>query len=60
VRRFSVATGLRQNNVKLLKSDQADLAKKAAWIRPEDAKTDEVISVPLNNGVVKVLTSLIG
>lgn len=57
---FSVATGLRQSNVKLLKWDQVDLVRKAAWIHPEDAKADEAISVPLNDDAVEVLTSLIG
>lgn len=52
---FSLATGLRQSNVTGLRWDKVDLDRKTAWVRPDDAKGDEWISVPLNDWAMAVL-----
>jgi len=57
---FSVATGLRQSNVKLLKWEDVDLVRNVAWVHPDEAKGDEAIGIPLNDDAVKVLKSLFG
>lgn len=45
---FSVATGLRQSNVKLLTWEQIDLKRAIAWIHPDQSKSGEPIGVPFN------------
>lgn len=57
---FSVATGLRQSNVKLMQWEQIDLVRKVAWVHADDAKAGEAISVPLNDDAIRVLKSQIG
>ncbi|RNE89842.1 site-specific integrase [Marichromatium sp. AB31] len=53
--RFSLATGLREANVTGLEWAQVDLARRVAWIHPDQAKTRRAIGVPLNNDAVLVL-----
>ncbi len=53
--RFSLATGLRRGNVTGLRWDDVDLARRVAWIWPDEAKAGRAISVPLNDQAVEVL-----
>ena len=53
--RFSLATGLRQANVKELEWSQLDLERRVAWIHPDQAKARKAIPVPLNADAVLVL-----
>ena len=52
---FSVATGLRQSNVKLLKWSQVDRGRRVAWINADEAKGGEAIGVPLNSDAIEAL-----
>lgn len=52
---FSLATGLRQNNVKSLKWEDVDLERQHAWIHPDQAKGNRAIAVPLNVEAMHVL-----
>ncbi len=45
---FSLATGLRASNVTGLQWSQVDLARRLAWIHPDQAKARKAIAVPLN------------
>jgi len=58
--RFSLATGLRQGNMKNLKWSQIDLERCVCWIHPDQAKARRAIHVPLNAEAMKVLTDLKG
>jgi len=53
---FSVATGLRQSNVKLLTWDQVDISRRVAWIHADEAKGGEAIGVPLNSDAIEALS----
>ncbi|TAM09370.1 MAG: site-specific integrase [Nevskiaceae bacterium] len=53
--RFSLATGLRQGNVKRLRWAQVDLGKHRAWIQAHEAKGRRAIPVPLNTEAMDVL-----
>ena len=57
---FSVLTGLRHNNVTQLKWSQLDLAKKVAWIHPDESKNKKTLSVPLNKEAVRVVRAQLG
>ena len=57
---FSLETGLRQANVLDLQWSQIDLARRCAWIHPDQAKARKAISVPLSKTAVLVLNSQIG
>lgn len=52
---FSLATGLRQGNVKNLKWNVVDLQKRVAHVSADDSKTSKAIGVPLNNDAVVIL-----
>ncbi len=52
---FSLETGLRQANVTGLEWSQIDLARKLAWIHPDQAKARRAISVPLSDAAIEVL-----
>lgn len=52
---FTLATGLRENNVLRLEWQQVDLRRRAAWIHPDQAKGGQAIAVPLNAAAVAVL-----
>jgi integrase len=53
--RFTLATGLRQGNVKRLRWAQVDLEKRRAWINAEEAKGRRAIPVPLNAEALQVI-----
>ncbi len=52
---FSLETGLRQANVTGLEWSQIDLARKVAWIHPDQAKARKAICVPLSDEAINVL-----
>lgn len=58
--RFSLETGLRQANVSGLQWSQVDLARRCAWIHPDQAKARRAIAVPLTAGAVVVLREQMG
>jgi integrase len=57
---FSIATGLRQSNVKYLQWGQVDIEKKKAWIHNYQTKNGKSLSVPLNNEAITALESVKG
>ncbi|OGT33639.1 MAG: integrase [Gammaproteobacteria bacterium RIFCSPHIGHO2_02_FULL_39_13] len=57
---FTLATGLRQNNVKSLKWEDVDLASQHAVVHPDQAKANKAISVPLNDTAMAVLKKRVG
>ena len=52
---FSLATGLRKGNVLGLCWSQVDMARRVAWIHPDQSKTRKAIVVPLNDDAMRVL-----
>ncbi|MEM7277712.1 MAG: site-specific integrase, partial [Pseudomonadota bacterium] len=52
---FTLATGLRRNNVTQLRWDQVDLSRAVAWIHPDQSKSRKAISVPLNRDALSIL-----
>lgn len=52
---FALATGLRQRNVSFLRWAQVDMARRVAWIHPDEAKAGRAIGVPLNEDALEVL-----
>ena len=58
--RFSLATGLRKQNVTGLQWQQVDLERRTAWIHCDQSKNRKAISVPLNAEAVLVLRRQIG
>lgn len=57
---FALATGLRQRNVSYLQWEQVDVARRVAWIHPDEAKAGRAIGVPLNAPAVDVLRRRLG
>jgi integrase len=57
---FALATGLRQRNVSFLRWEQVDVARRVAWIHPDEAKAGRAIGVPLNASAVAVLRQRLG
>lgn len=57
---FSLATGLRQRNVSYLRWDQVDIARRVAWIHPDEAKAGRAIGVPLNEDALGVIRQRLG
>lgn len=57
---FALATGLRQYNVTHLKWSQVDLARKVAWIHPDEAKAGKAIGIPLSDAAISVLEDQLG
>ena len=57
---FTLATGLRQSNVKNLKWENVDLEKKHAWIHADEAKATKAIAIPLNMDAIKILQKRLG
>ncbi|WP_334015754.1 MULTISPECIES: tyrosine-type recombinase/integrase [Burkholderia cepacia complex] len=53
--RFSLETGLRRANVTGLRWSQVDLARRVAWIHPDQAKARKAITVPLSDTAIAVL-----
>lgn len=58
--RFSLETGLRQANVTGLLWSQVDLARRCAWVHPDQAKARKAIAVPLSNAAVVVIREQLG
>ena len=52
---FSLATGLRETNVRLLCWQQVDLKRRVAWIYADQAKAGKDLSIPLNEAAMQVL-----
>jgi len=52
---FTLATGLRQGNVKNLKWDAVDLEKHPAWVHPDEAKSKRAIAIPLNKDAMAII-----
>jgi integrase len=52
---FALATGLRQANVFWLEWAQVDMARRKAWVHPDDAKGRKPIGVPLTEAALTVL-----
>ena len=52
---FSLVTGLRQRNVTYLEWSQVDIARRCAWIHPDQAKAKKAISVPLSAEAISLL-----
>ena len=57
---FTLATGLRRSNVTGLLWSQVDMARRLAWIHPDQAKARKAIAVPLNGEAVVILRRLAG
>ena len=57
---FTLATGLRQSNVKNLKWADVDLENRHAWVHPDEAKGAKAIPVPLNTDAISILQRQIG
>jgi integrase len=57
---FSVATGLRQGNVRELEWSQVNLELRHAWITPDKHKNGRAHAVPLNEVALAVLTRQVG
>ncbi len=57
---FSLATGLRAANVTGLQWSQLDLARRLAWIHPDQAKTRRAIPVPLNAEAAALISKQVG
>lgn len=53
--RFSLATGLRRNNVTGLEWSQVDLTRRVAWIHGDQSKSGRPLGVPLNREAVVLL-----
>lgn len=52
---FTLATGLRENNVLELEWGQVDQKRRVAWIHADQAKAGQAIGVPLNEDALRVL-----
>lgn len=57
---LALSTGLRQRNVSYLQWEQVDMARRVAWIHPDQAKAGRAIGVPLNESAVEVLRRRLG
>jgi integrase len=57
---FSLATGLRASNVPGLQWSQVDLARRLAWIHPDQAKARQAIPVPLNAEAASLISKQVG
>jgi len=57
---FTLATGLRRSNVTGLQWSQVDLARRLAWIHPDQAKARKAIAVPLNAEALLIVRRQIG
>lgn len=58
--RFALETGLRRANVTGLQWSQVDLARRTAWIHPDQAKARKAIAVPLSTAAVIVIREQLG
>lgn len=53
--RFSLATGLREQNVLGLEWDQVDLSRHVAWVYGDETKNGQALAVPLNGEAISVI-----
>lgn len=53
--RFTLATGLREQNVLGLQWEQVDLSRKVAWIHNDEIKNSKALAVPLNDDAIEVI-----
>ena len=53
--RFTLATGLRENNVLELEWSQVDSERRVCWIHADQAKSKKAISIPLSDAALLVL-----
>jgi len=53
--RFSLATGLREQNVLGLQWNQLDLSRRVAWIHGDEVKNSQALAVPLNEEALSVI-----
>lgn len=59
--RFTLATGLREQNVVMLRWEQIDLGRRTAWIHQDQLKgAVRSLAVPLNDDAVDVLRRQVG
>ena len=57
---FSLATGLRESNVRLLEWSNIDLERAIAWVHGDQAKAGKSLAVPLNSSAMDVLNEQFG
>jgi integrase len=57
---LSLETGLRRGNVTGLQWTELDLARKMAWVHPDEAKAGVAIGVPLSDKAVEIIRGQIG
>ena len=57
---FSLATGLRESNVRLLEWGQVDMARARAWVHGDQAKAGRALGVPLSAAAMDVLRRQMG
>ena len=57
---FSLATGLREANVRLLEWQDVDLQRSIAWVHGDQAKAGKSFTVPLNARAIAVLRNQFG
>ena len=58
--RFSLETGLRRSNVTGLEWSQVDIARRTAWVHPDQAKARKAIAVPLSATAVALIRGQAG
>mgnify|MGYP002525036256 CR=1 FL=1 len=58
--RFTLSTGLRENNVTQLQWNQIDMQRRCAWIHADQSKTKRSIAIPLNDESLAVIRRQIG
>lgn len=52
---FTLATGLRDANCRLLRWNQIDMTRKTAWVYGDQAKGKRDIGIPLNDDAMRIL-----
>ena len=57
---FTLATGLRENNVLNLEWRQIDLQRRVAWLHADQTKQAKPLGVPLNDAALAILASRSG
>jgi len=57
---FTLATGLREQNVCKLSWEQVDMERRIAWIHPDQAKARRAIRVPLGQVALDILSRQVG
>jgi len=57
---FTLATGLRETNCRLLKWSQLDMARKTAWFYGDEMKGKRDLGIPLNDDAIRVLKRCLG